>query len=404
MQDVFIGRQPIYARSLEVFAYELLFRSGNVDFAEFAEGDRATSQVILNAFTEIGLERVVGERLAFLNLTRGFITGEYPLPVPQEQVVLEVLEDVPADAEVLRGLRVLKERGYRIALDDFVVNDRNRDFLPLADIVKVDVLALEPEEIRRQVEGLRPFGVQLLAEKIETQAMFRVCRELGFDLFQGFFLSRPNVIRDRVLPPNRLNLLQLLAELHEPSCDFERVNELVTQDVALSYKLLRHINTARYGLRREVESVRETVLYLGLENVKGLASLFLMASITGKPHDLILTSMLRARMCSNLAEAHGQLDPHQAFTVGLFSTLDAMMDSEMDAVIDRLPLATELRDALLRRAGALGEILSSTLAYERGDWERVPCLGLTRGRIRAAFLDAVEFVEEVDRDLSRQAA
>jgi EAL and modified HD-GYP domain-containing signal transduction protein len=404
MQDVFIGRQPIYARGLDVVAYELLFRGGDVDFAEFTEGDRATSQVILNAFTEIGLERVVGERLAFLNLTRGFITGEYPLPVPKEQVVLEVLEDVHADPEVLQGLRSLKDRGYRIALDDFVVNDLNRDLLPLADIVKVDVLALEPHEVRAQIEGLREFGVQLLAEKIETQEMFRACRDLGFDLFQGFFLSRPNVIKDRVLPANRVNLLHILAELHEPGCDLERVNELATHDVALSYKLLRHINTARFGLRREVESIRETLLYLGTENVRSLASLFLMASIDDKPHDLILTSMLRAKMCSSLATAHGALDPHQAFTVGLFSTLDAMMDAEMDAVLERLPLANDLRGALLRREGGLGEVLASTLAYERGDWERVPCLGLTRGQIKGAFLEAVEFVEDVDRELVRKAA
>jgi EAL and modified HD-GYP domain-containing signal transduction protein len=404
MQDVFIGRQPIYARGLDVFAYELLFRGGDVDYADFSEGDRATSQVILNAFSEIGLERVVGERTAFLNLTRGFVTGEYPLPVPHDRVVLEILEDVHADAEVLEGLRDLKRRGYQIALDDFVATDLNRELLPLADIVKIDVLGLEVDEIREQVAQLAQYDVWLLAEKIETQEQFQACRDMGFDYFQGFFLSRPNVIRDRVLPPNRVNLLYILSELHEPGCDLERINELVSHDVALSYRLLRHVNTVRFGLRHHVESIREALVYLGIDKVRSLASLYLMASIEDKPHDLIMTSMLRAKMCAGLAALDHELDEHTAFTVGLFSTLDAMMDCAMDVVLDRLPLTPEISAALLRREGKLGEILSSTLAYERGDWERVPCLSLSRGPIKAAFLDAVAFVEQVDRSLAKRAA
>jgi EAL and modified HD-GYP domain-containing signal transduction protein len=404
MRDVYIGRQPIYGRSLDVVAYELLFRGGDVDHASFDEGDRATSQVILNAFTEIGLDRVVGERFAFLNLTRGFITGEYPLPLPHERVVLEVLENVPADEEVLEGLARLRASGYRIALDDFALAGHNRDLLDHADIVKVDCLGLGEAEIRRQVIELEPYAIELLAEKIETHEQFRVCRDLGFDLFQGYFLSRPNVIHERVLNANRINLLQLLAELQEPTTSFERVNELVSHDVALSYKLLRHINTAAYGLRRRIDSVRETLLYLGLDTVRSLSSLFLMAGVEDKPQELVRTAMFRGRMCELLARAAGGLDRHKAFTVGLFSNIDVIMDAPMDALLERLPLAPDLRAALLRREGPLGAILSSTLAYERGDWERVPCLELSRGRIKAAFLGAIEFVEEVDRDLRNLAA
>ena len=263
MQDFYIGRQPIYGRNLDVYAYELLFRGGEANYADFTEGDRATSMVILNAFTEIGLDRVVGERLAFLNLTRGFIIGEYPLPVPHERVVLEVLEDVRPEPQVLRGLRRLKSEGYLIALDDFVFSERYRPLLPLADIVKVDCLHLSGDEIRDQVEQLKGFRGKLLAEKIETQEQFNICREVGFDFFQGFFLSRPGVIHEKGVSANRLNLLRLLADLQDPDCEFDRVHEIVAQDVALSYKILRHINTAAFGLRRRIESVREALVYLG---------------------------------------------------------------------------------------------------------------------------------------------
>ena len=404
MHDFYIGRQPIYGRNLNVYAYELLFRGSDVNYADVAEGDRATSQVILSAFTEIGLDRVVGERLAFLNLTRGFIIGEYPLPVPQERVVLEVLEDVLPDPEVLAGLRRLKDLGYSIALDDFVFSESHRPLLPLADIVKVDCLDLDAAEIRAQVEPLRPFQVELLAEKIETQEQFTVCRDLGFDYFQGYFLSRPNVIHERGIETNRGNLLRLLADLQDPACQFDRVHELVSQDVALSYKLLRHINTATYGLRRRVDSVRETLVYLGFQQVKNLASLFLLASVDHKPQDLVMTSMLRARMCELMAQASEGQDGHQAFTVGLFSMLDALMDCPMETVLERLPLAEDLRRALLERTGDLGELLASAQAYERGDWERVPCLDLSRGAIKAAFLGAVEWVDGIERQLQSLAA
>ncbi len=404
MQDVYIGRQPIYGRNLDVYAYELLFRGGLVDFADFAEGDRATSQVILNAFTEIGLDRVVGERLAFLNLTRGFIIGEYPLPIPHEKVVLEVLEDVRPEPVVLAGLRDLKSRGYTIALDDFVLTNDTEGLLEVADIVKVDCLDLGADEIKKQVEPLRRFPVKLLAEKIETQEQFNVCRDIGFDYFQGFFLSRPNVIHDRGLGANRVNLLRLLAELQDPASTFDRVHDLVSQDVALSYKLLRHINTAAYGLRRRIESVRETLVYLGLDTVRNLACLFLLASVDDKPHDLLMTSMLRGKMCALLAAGVDEVEMHRAFTVGLFSALDALMDCPMTLVLEKLPLAEDIRNALLDRKGGLGEVLATTLAYERGDWESVSCSGLSRGQIKAAFLGAVEWVEVIDRELFHLAA
>jgi EAL and modified HD-GYP domain-containing signal transduction protein len=172
MHDLFVGRQPIYDRDLKVYAYELLYRGSDVDFADFSEGDRATSQVLQNTFTEIGLERVVGDHLSFVNLTRGFVTGEYPLPVPRERVVLEILEDIEPDAEVLKGIRALKADGFVIALDDFLFEEWKRPLTSLADIIKVEVLGLSDDEVRRQVEQLAEFDCKLLAEKIETREQF----------------------------------------------------------------------------------------------------------------------------------------------------------------------------------------------------------------------------------------
>ncbi len=404
MEDVFVGRQPIYGRDLELFAYELLYRGGDVDFADFTEGDRATSQVLLNTFTEFGIDRVVGRHLAFVNLTRGFITGEYPLPVPREQVVLEVLEDIQPDPEVLAGLRRLRREGFKIALDDFVITRENESLLPLADIVKVDVLALERDGVREQVQALRPYGLKLLAEKIETREQFEECLELGFDYFQGYFLARPFVLRGSSLPASRINLLRLLAEIQDPGTDFDRVNEIVCQDVSLSYKLLRHMNSALYGMPRKFESIRETVVYLGLSTVRNLACLFLLSNVPETPHELIVTSMLRAKMCALLAAAAGLENLNAHFTAGLFSTLDVLMGSPMPAIVERLPLSKELAAALARGEGPLGEALAATIAYERGEWDKVECFGLRRRQIKIAFLDAVAWVEDIDREMRSIAA
>ena len=404
LQDIFVGRQPIYTRRLELYAYELLYRGADVDFADFSEGDRATSQVLLNTFTEFGIERVVGGHLAFVNLTRGFIIGEYPLPVPRTQVVLEVLEDVEPDEEVIAGLKSLRRRGFRVALDDFIYKEGFEPMLELADIVKVDILGCDEAEIRRRFKQLAPFGAKLLAEKIETREQFEFCLDCGFEFFQGYFLAKPNVVKGTSVSPSRVNLLRLLAELQSPTCSFDRVQEIVAQDVTLSYKLLRHINAVIYGMPRRVESIKEAVVYLGLDAVKNIASLSLISDMSNTPHDLIVTAMLRGRMCELLARAAGHDDVSSYFTVGLFSTLDAIMNATMSTVLSKLPLTEELSLALTEGKGPIGEALHATLAYEKGDWDEVACFGLARSEIKQVFVDAVAWVDAIDRELAGLAA
>jgi c-di-GMP phosphodiesterase len=402
--DIFVGRQPIYGRRLELHAYELLYRGADVDYADFSEGDRATSQVLLNTFTEFGLERIVGGHLAFINLTRGFIVGEYPLPVPRTQVVLEVLEEVEADEQVLKGMEDLRRRGFKIALDDFVYRPDREPMLALADIIKVDILGLDQAEIRARFQQLKPRGIKLLAEKIETREQFELCRDMGFDYFQGYFLAKPNVVSGSSIPANSLNLLRLMAEFQNPDHDFDRIAEIVSQDVALSYKLLRHINAAIYGMPRRIESIKETVTYLGLSTVKNLACLFLLSGAGEHPHELLVTAMMRAKMCELLARARGVSNPSSFFTVGLFSTLDALLNVPMERVVKKLPLAEDLQHALLDGDGPMGQALRCTLAYERGDWDAVRYFELPRTTIKGAFLEAVVWVENVDQEIAALGA
>jgi EAL and modified HD-GYP domain-containing signal transduction protein len=400
MPEVFVGRQPIYTRELDVFGYELLFRdAADASRADFRDGDQATSHVILSAFLEIGAENVVGQRRAFLNLTRGFITGEYPLPVSADQVVLEVLEDVVPDDEVMAGLRLLKEQGFTIALDDYYHREDLSPLLDIADIVKIDCLQVGQENVAAEVERLRGRGVKLLAEKIESFEEFECYESLGFDYFQGYFLSRPRVVRGRRVPANRLGILRLLTMLHDPNVSISKVEELVRQDVTLCYKLLRHVNSAMYGLKRHIDDVRESIVILGLEHVRSLVSLVLLTGLDDKPHDLISISLLRAKMCELLAAAEGRPNTTVYFTTGLFSTLDAVMDAPMQSLLRELPLSDDVRLALLEKEGSLGEALRCVLAYEQGEWAGARYADLTAGGIKQAFLGAVAWANRVEREL-----
>jgi len=198
--------------------------------------------------------------------------------------------------------------------------------------------------------------------------------------------------------------LRLMAEFQNQDCDFERIAEIVSQDVALSYKLLRHINAAIYGMPRRIDSIRETVAYLGLSTVRNLACLFMLADAREQPHELLVTAMMRARMCELLARTRGVREVSGYFTVGLFSALEALLSAPMANILKKLPLSDELREALLEGQGPMGEALRCTLAYERGEWAAVDCFALPRGAIKSAFLEAVDWVEAIDRELSAVAS
>jgi len=208
------------------------------------------------------------------------------------------------------------------------------------------------------------------------------------------------VVQERSLAPNQLVIMQLLASLHDPALGFDRAEQIVSSDVALSYRLLRHVNSARFSLPRKVESIRETLVYLGLQTVKGMALLFLLSAIENQPQDLIHIAMLRAKMCQLLAKARAADDIHSFFTVGLLSTLDALMNAPMAELLADLPLADELRSALLDLEGDLGAVLAATLAYERGEWDGVGQAGLGADKVREAFLEAVSWARDMEKDLA----
>ena len=394
MPDFFLGRQPIFDRNMGLVGYELLYRSSDATGADVLDGDQATSQVILNSVVEIGLGRLVGKHHAFINLTRNCILNHEILPPTDGRMVVEILEDVTVDDALLDAVHTLRDRGYLVALDDFIYHPHLQRLVDLADIIKIDLMSMQRDGLREHVERLKGKSVKLLAEKVETKDALAYCNELGFDYFQGYFLCRPSNVHGKRLPANRLTTLTLLSKLQDPETTLEELETAITNDVTLSYKLLRYINCAVFFGRREISSIRQAIIYLGRNAIKGWTTLIALTGIDDNPVELVVTALVRAKMCERLAGALGAPDPDAAFTVGLFSALDALMDTPMDELVAALPLANDVNAALLSLEGNLGRLLTTVLHYERCKWEQLDCLGLAREDLTVIYMHATEWADE----------
>jgi EAL and modified HD-GYP domain-containing signal transduction protein len=394
IRDVFVSRQPIYDQQLEAFAYSLLFHSNDVKPENGMEPYHTTSQMLSNLFMEIGLEAVVGQKRALFRLTRGFILLDYTRVFPADRVVLEISPHTPIDADLLDAVRSLSSQGYAIALPDVFTHEHLRPLLEVAGLVKIDLHACDRATIQDRVAQLRPHQVRLLAVQVDSHDDVAFCQDLGFDYVQGFFFCQPDVLKKRGIPTNRMTVLQLLAKLLHPDTDFTELEAIISRDVSLSYRLLRLINSSFFGLSSKITSIRQALLLLGIRQITTWVSLMALAGIDDKPHELTITAMVRAKMCELLAEATEHDGKDTFFLVGLLSVLDALMDSPLETILNALPLADDVTQALLHHQGTLGLALGSVLAYERGYWDAVNDLGLDRGTITDAYLHAIAWTAE----------
>ena len=390
MQGVFIGRQPIYDREQNVFAYELLFRNSEKNFADIDNQDQATSKLIVNALTEFGLSNIIGDKLGFINLTRNFITGTLPLPAEQDRLVLEILEDIELDDSILNGIQRLKKENYTIALDDFIFHPHLTPLVEIADIIKIDLMALDDEQLRQHVEDLSKYPVKLLAEKVETQEEYQKCLDYGFDYFQGYFFCKPDVLSGKQTPANRLALLNLLSKISNPDIDIEQIETLIMQDVTLSFRLLRYINSSHYSMDKEVSSIKHAIMLLGIETVRSITYLIVITSIEDKPFELFVTALIRAHMCELIASEIDQANQSPTyFMIGLFSVMDAIMDQHMADVLEQLPLNANIRKAILEYQGTMGQALQASISYERGEWDELDASIVTADKISEIYLQAL---------------
>jgi c-di-GMP-related signal transduction protein len=364
---VHVGRQPIFDRAGAVVAFELLFR-GTFDAVEAHRQDTfATSQVMVNTFAEFGMDEVAGDRLCFLNLTTEFLTGKLLLPFGPARVVLEVLETVVIDDEVVAGITALVEAGYRIALDDFVWGSGHERLLDLASYVKLDLLDGDLSDLDEIVAEIRRRpGIQIVAERLETPAQLAIADRMGFELRQGYLLSRPQVLTVSTLSPSRMRRLELLGALTEVDTDLEQVLSIIATDPALSLRVLRVSNSAASGSPSRVSSVRQAVVLIGLANIRQWAMLMVIDDVAEATDEQMIIALTRARLCESVAGSVGA-PPEVAFMAGLIVGVAELLNLTPAAMAQQIPLTTDVAAALVDGAGPLGEVLRIVAAYESGE-------------------------------------
>ena len=388
--DVFVARQPIFDRRRRTYAYELLFRSDadSVDY-DGSNADHASLHVLDASLSVLGLETLTGGKRAFINFTRDTLVNGYASILPKHSVVVEILETVEPDDEVLKVCRTLKDTGHLLALDDFVPGQSHEEFLELVDIVKVDFVQNTRDDRARVVDRLRPRGVKLLAEKVETPDDFAHALRAGYHYFQGNFFEKAVVLSARDVPASNLSLLNLLREINRPDADFRRIEEVIKREVALTYKLLSYMNRAAFAFRRKVQTLQQALMMLGESGVKKWVSMVALTAMgVDKPFELVVNSVVRAKFCESVALRIGIGErAHEAFLMGLLSLIDTLLERPLPELLGVLPLTEDVRQALLGEANELGDVYRLVLAYERGAWDQVPKLAADLGLSEAVIPD-----------------
>ncbi|WP_417706706.1 EAL and HDOD domain-containing protein [Rheinheimera aquimaris] len=396
----YAARQPILDRNKELYAYELLFRDGLENAFPDVDGDEATSRMVEGSQFSFGLDDFLGDKPGFINFTLDTLQKKYPSMLPKEQVVIEILETVQPGKRLLAECQQLKEQGYVLALDDYIHQGVWRHFYPFIDIIKIDFRSTAADTINEIKLALTDFPhIKLLAEKVETNEEFQLALDMGFSYFQGYFFSKPEMMQSKALAPAQMTLAELLYETSKADMDLNKITQVFQRDVHLSYKLLRYSNSAIFKRRTEIETIKQALVVLGQAELKKFLSLLFTSQISSdKPAELMRMSMTRARFAEGLAELHGKVDTAKAFLTGLMSLMDAILDEPIDSVMNKLPLAKEIKEALIEKKGLLADYIQLIQYYEKAQWKEanqaINTLQLPNDKVPDSYHTAVQWANE----------
>ncbi|VAW64236.1 hypothetical protein MNBD_GAMMA11-2421 [hydrothermal vent metagenome] len=393
MAEILIGRQPIYTPNLDVYAYELMPHSIAGD--EPVDADKATSRVIINAFMEIGIDKLVGKQVAFITLTEHFLQSDYELPLPKEQVILKIPAYINVNEDVIAGSKRLADAGFKLALDNYLQHPALQPLASIASIIDINVEALNEQEISAHLKILKKLHPIILADHVKNHDEYEICRNVGVDYIQGYFLNRPRIVRGESLDSNQMSVINLLSTLHNEETDIDTIVEVISKDVGLSYKILQLMNSAFFSRSTKIESIQHATVMLGRKQLCTWASMMALSGMDNKPREQVRISMIRARSCEQLAQK-AELDHTDSFfTVGMFSSLDLLMNQNLEDLISPLPLADNISAALLNREGKLGDALNCTLAQEEGDWINIRFGELSQEALSDINIEAINWAEDV---------
>ncbi len=397
MQDVYVARQPIFDKYKNIYAYELLFRDGAANYVPDIDGDVATTTLLVNTFFTIGMDTLAGGRKSFINFTQNLLEKKVPLLLPKETTVIEILEDVKPGPVLIDACRQMAADGYTIALDDFVYLPELEPLIAMADIIKFDFRLTPKALIDAYLGQLSRNNLCLLAEKVETHDEFEAAQKMGFELFQGYFFCKPEIIQAREIQGSQLNLMMMMAQINSDTFSCDELERLIARDMGISYKLFKYLNSAFFARASKVSSVKQALVFMGENEIRRFVSLIAMSRLAeGKPNELIRAACIRGKFCEFLGTAaHEKTAPSEMFTLGMFSLIDAVIDQPMDKILAQLPLSSQIKRALIEAKGRLAGFIELVRSYETGQWDRVSrlsqALKLKDKTLPALYLEACKW-------------
>ncbi|MBC8060326.1 MAG: HDOD domain-containing protein [Clostridiaceae bacterium] len=399
--DVYVARQPIFDINNNSIAYELLFRNSLENKYTGNDGNAATLEVINNTFFTIGLNNVLDGKKAFINLSESLLKADFITALPPEHVVIEILETVEPTTEVIERCKELKNKGYILALDDFVFYPKYKKLLEIVDIIKVDftiTIGAARKQVFRLIKNKR---IKFLAEKVETKEEYLEAISYGYTYFQGYFFSKPEILMGKDIPLNKMIYLRLIKELNSKEFHVDKLEALIVKDVSIAYKLLKMINSSAFGIKNKVTSMKLAIAMLGeKEMVKWLYMLVVRGISLDKPQELITLSLERAKFCEQLAIlSNNNQIAFDAYLTGMLSTMDAILNLPMEKILDELSVGDDVKLALTEESNTLGIIYRLVKNYERGDFDSVITLGddlhINQSDISDTYFNVLRWIKDM---------
>lgn len=386
--NVFVGRQPILDKEGQIFGYELLYRNSEENRFPTVNPESATLQLLVNSFLSIGFDKVTESRKSFINFTSELLIEDIFSRLSPARVIIEILEDVEITSTFISRMKKIKQRGFQFALDDFIIQEQytqHTELFELIDYVKVDFLAVSEAE-RKGIEAFiqKYPHIRMVAEKIETEAQFMVAKASGYELFQGYFFAKPEIIKGMDIPSTLSSHSYILHKLSEEDADIDEVVELIVRDMSVTYKLLRFINTMHFGVPKKVGSVKQAVMLIGFQHLKKWMRILLVHHIgehssSGRVKALVSFSLTRARMCELIAQTIGKENSDEYFFVGMFSLMDVIMQKSWEDLLPLIPFSENVANTLKGEETEMTTVLQLAIAIEKFDWLQIRELRIQLG-------------------------
>ncbi|MDO6446758.1 HDOD domain-containing protein [Colwellia sp. 1_MG-2023] len=368
----YVARQPILDINKNVIAYELLFRDGKSNSFPNIDPNLATSNILTNNHLTLGIEQITGDLPGYINFHAITLIRRFPSFLDPKKVVIEILEDLDVSNKLIETVKLLKEKGYTLALDDFDFDKKWDVLLPFIDIIKVDVLAFSLLDISKLIRTLPDSNITLLAEKVETLEQFEKLKMLGFTSFQGYFFAKPEILKQRKITTAKQNILDLIGQASKTELDNEVIGDIFSADPGLTYKLLRFINSPTYGNNQEITSLKHALVYIGELELKKFITLLALSDLNaGKCDEVMRLSLNRAKFCELVSQTKlDEENPPKAFLTGMLSMIDGVLDHDLEFVLKALPIHPEIKSALRNESNYLNDYLTLAKLIETGDWQK----------------------------------